>query len=111
VPTLCWTKGNIFGPPDIQTRLRMFAVASIGGFMLLCVVEGIGRLPLGDYSGIAFSSPAFTMVLSVFLLKDHFGIYRSMIGIILTVGVVIISRPTALFPVDIAPIIHAINET
>ena len=111
VPVLCWTKENIFGPPDTKTRLRMVAVACTSGFMLLCVFEGIDRLPFGDYSAIAFSSPVFTMILSIFLLKDHFGIYRSIIGILLTAGVVIISRPTALFPRDIEPVIQGENVT
>ena len=111
VPILCWTRVNIFGPPDIKTRIKLVAVASIGGFMLLCVFEGIGRLPLGDYSAIAFSSPAFTMVLSIFLLKEHCGIYRSLIGIILTAGVVIISRPSALFPIDTTTVVHIANSS
>ena len=112
IPVLCWNKENICGPPDIKTRLRMLAVACTSGTMLMCVFEGIDRLPFGDYSAIAFSSPVFTMVLSIFLLKDHFGIYRSIIGIILTMGVVIISRPTALFPTDSdQPIIPATNLT
>ena len=103
VPIICWNKKNILGPPDIKTRLRMVAIACTSGTMLMCVFEGIDRLPFGDYSAISFSSPVFVMILSIFLLKDRFGIYRSIMGILLTVGVVIISRPTALFPTDSEP--------
>ena len=76
----------------------MGAQATISGCLLLCYFEGIRRLPLGDFGAIAFSSPAFTMVLSIFMLKEHCGIYRCMVAIVLTVGVVLISRPPALFP-------------
>jgi len=110
-PVLCWGKINILGPPEVKTRLRMLAIACTSGTMLMCVFEAIDRLPFGDYHAIAFSSPVFTMILSIFLLKDHFGIYRGMVGIILTVGVVIISRPTALFPTDSDPVILRNNAT
>ena len=111
IPILCWTKVNIFGPPDVKTRLRLVAIAALAGTMLLCIFQGIGRLPLGDYSAIKFSSPAFTMVLSIFMLKDRCGILRVLIVLSLTVGVVIISRPTALFPIESAPSIANISST
>jgi len=112
VPIFFWTKVNIFGPQaDVKTKLKMGLQAALSGCLLLCYFEGIRRLPLGDFGAIAFSSPAFTMVLSIFLLKDHCGLYRIMIGTILTVGVVLISRPPALFPTDDLPAIHTENVT
>ena len=59
---------------------------------------GMIRLPLGDYQAIIFSSPVFTMILSVFLIKDRFGLYRAVVAIILTVGIIVICRPSSLFP-------------
>jgi len=110
IPFLCWTRENILGPSgDYKTRLRMGAQATISGCLLLCYFEGIRRLPLGDFGAIAFSSPAFTMVLSIFMLKEHCGIYRCMVAIVLTVGVVLISRPPALFPEDV--VVVGINGT
>ena len=106
-----WTSTNMFGPRDTGTRLRIAAQGSIGGFLLLCVFEAIARLPIGDYTAISFSSPAFTMVLSTFLLKDRCGMYRSLIGILLVAGVVIISRPPALFPDETDADIHISNMT
>ena len=99
IPVLCWKRENVLGPSgETKTRLRMGAQATISGCLLLCYFEGIRRLPLGDFGAIAFSSPAFTMVLSIFMLKEHCGIYRCMVAIVLTIGVVLISRPPALFP-------------
>jgi drug/metabolite transporter (DMT)-like permease len=104
IPVLCWTKAGILGPPgDVKARLRMGAQAVISGCILLSYFEGIRRLPIGDFGAIAFSSPAFTIVLSIFMLKDHCGVYRCIIGIVLTVGVVLISRPTAMFPEESVP--------
>jgi hypothetical protein len=42
----------------------------------------VRSLPLGDATAIFFSSPAFTMLLSTVLLKDHCGVYRVFIGIV-----------------------------
>lgn len=101
IPVLCWIKESVLGPSgDFKTRIKLAAQATISGCLLLCYFEGIRRLPLGDFGAIAFSSPAFTMVLSIFMLKEHCGIYRCMVAIILTVGVVLISRPPVLFPDD-----------
>ena len=59
---------------------------------------GMIRLPLGDYQAIIFSSPVFTMILSVFLIKDRFGVYRAVLAVILTIGIIVICRPSSLFP-------------
>jgi len=109
IPFIFWTKSNIFGPRDTATRLRIAAQGALGGFLLLCVFEAIERLPIGDYTAISFSSPAFTMLLSTFILKEHCGVYRSFIGIMLISGVVIISRPPALFPDATSADVHTGN--
>jgi len=103
IPILCFTKSNIFGSQDIKTKLRLGAQAAVASGLVLCYFEGIRRLPLGDFGAITFSSPAFTMVLSIFLLKEHCGLYRIIIATTLIVGVVLISRPSALFPNEDLP--------
>lgn len=100
VPIMWWTKSNIFGTPDFATRWRIAAQGIVGGFLLLSIFEAVQRLPIGDCTAIFFSNPACTLVLSVFLLKDHCGLYRTFIGGILIAGVVVISRPPAFFYPD-----------
>jgi len=98
VPIIWWTKSPIFGTPDFATRWRIAAQGIVGGFLLLSIFEAVQRLPIGDCTAIFFSNPACTLILSVFLLKDHCGLYRTAIGATLVAGVVVISRPPALFP-------------
>jgi len=98
VPIIWWTRSNIFGTSDFPTRWRIAAQAIIGGFLLLSIFESVERLPIGDCTAIFFSSPAFTLILSAFILQDHCGVYRTVIGGLLVAGVVIISRPPAFFP-------------
>ena len=45
--------------------------------MLLSIFEAVERLPIGDCTAIFFSTPAVTLLLSTFLLKEHCGVYRS----------------------------------
>ena len=70
----------------------------LGGALLLCVFEGVARLPIGDYTAITFSSPCVTMLLSTCLLGERCGLYRAGTGLLLVVGVVTVSRPPAIFP-------------
>ena len=76
--------------------------------MLLSIFEAVKRLPIGDCTAIFFSTPAVTLLMSTVLLKEHCGVYRLLIGTCLVIGVVIISRPPALFP---APPSAADNTT
>ena len=54
-------------------------------------------MPLGGCTAIFFSAPAFTMVLSCFILRDHCGVWRIIVAISLLSGVVILARPESLF--------------
>jgi len=98
VPIMYFGKHNIFGTPDLGTRWRIAAQGVLGGFLLLAIFEAVGRMPLGDCTAIFFSSPAFTMILSCIILKDHCGVWRCLVAITLLTGVMILSRPPALFP-------------
>ena len=73
--------------------------------MLFCVFESINRLPIGDFSAIAFSSPVFTMILSTFLLKERCGLYRISVAILLISGVIVLTRPTVMFGAQITTIV------
>lgn len=97
LPIIWWTKAPMIFR-DCATNLKIFAQGSLGGLLLLSLFLAVTNLPLGDATAMFFSSPAFTMLLSTFLLKDHCGIYRTLIAVILLTGVVILARPPALFP-------------
>jgi len=98
VPIMLLGKHNIFGTPDFATRWRLVAQGVLGGFLLLGIFVAVARMPLGDCTAIFFSSPAFTMVLSCIILKDHCGVWRCLVALTLLTGVMILSRPPALFP-------------
>jgi len=96
-PIMWCTKSPLL-PPDFATKWKVLVQGILGGFLLLSIFVAVNRLPLGDATAIFFSSPAFTMVLSAILLRDHCGLYRTFIAIILLIGVVVLCRPEALFP-------------
>merc|ERR1711994_911854 len=98
VPIMVMGKHNILGTPDFGTRWRIAAQGVLGGVLLLAIFEAVARMPLGDCTAIFFSSPAFTMVLSCIILKDHCGVWRCLVATTLLAGVMVLSRPPSLFP-------------
>ena len=98
IPIMIYKKVHPLGTPDWSTRWRVLAQGVLGGLLLLAMFKAVSCLPLGDATAIFFSSPAFTMVLSMVILKDHCGFFRFIIATVLLGGVVILSRPPSLFP-------------
>ena len=96
-PVILYKQHNIFSFQNLTTKIKVFSQAFFGGGMLFCVFESINRLPIGDFSAIAFSSPVFTMILSTFLLKEKCGIYRISVALLLMSGVLVLTRPTMIF--------------
>jgi len=98
IPIMRYGKHSMFGTPDLATRWRIGAQGVLGGILLLCIFVAVARMPLGDCTAIFFSSPAFTMVLSCIILKDHCGVWRCLVATTLLAGVMVLSRPPSLFP-------------
>lgn len=97
-PVMACFHKNPFGPSDLPTRFRIAAQGILGGILLFCIFQAVADLPLGDATAIFFSSPAFTMVLSTCILRDHCGVFRTLVAVTLLSGVVILSRPPSIFP-------------
>jgi len=108
VPIMVLGQHHILGTPDWATRWRLAAQGILGGLLLLGIFEAVARLPLGDCTAIFFSAPAFTMILSLFILKDHCGVWRILIAAMLLGGVLILSRPESLF--ETSPLNNVTNS-
>ena len=102
-------KYTFFGFCDWRTKVKVICQAGIGGGILFSVFEAIARLPIGDFSAIAFSSPVFTMILSSFILHEKCGLYRVSVGALLIVGVVVLTRPTMIFDTSSSPLTRNIT--
>ena len=98
LPLMWWTRSYPLGPPDCYTRGKILAQGVLGGLLLLCIFVAVAHLPLGDSTAIFFSSPAWTMLLSCFILRDHCGLFRTLVAVILLTGVVVLTRPPFIFP-------------
>lgn len=96
IPVMIWTKSPVI-PPDFSTRWKVAAQGILGGFLILLIFVAINSLPIGDATAIFFTSPAFTMILSTLILRDHCGVYRSVLAATLIIGVVVLSRPESIF--------------
>merc|ERR1712038_517368 len=80
-----------------RANIILLMVAIIVGIRLLLVFASFAMLPLGDSTAILFSQPVVVMLLSVFLLQEACGLYRLVAAASLLAGVLLISKPPALF--------------
>ena len=96
-PIMVWSKVSPLGPPETVPRLRLGLQAVTANILVLCYYEATMRLPLGDAGAIMFSSPVFTMIMSVFMLRERCGLYRLLVSLVLIAGVIVVSRPPAIF--------------
>jgi len=101
LPLVIRADKGFYGSEDWKTRWRVVGQGALGGFLLLSVMQAVSRLPLGDSTAIFFSSPAVTMILSFFLLKDHCGLWRIAVAGVGITGVVVVARPPGLFPPEV----------
>jgi len=97
LPLVIRSGSGILGSDDVKTRWRVLISGGLGAFLLLAVFEAVARIPLGDCTAIFFSGPGITMILSLFILREHCGIWRVFIATSALVGVVIVCRPPGLF--------------
>ena len=68
-PIMVLAKVPIFGSGDRNTKFKLGLQAFFSNILVLCYLEAMIRLPMGDFGAIAFSSPVFTMIMSIFMLK------------------------------------------
>jgi len=95
IPVLIYSKSNPLGPRG--NRIGIYMQGIVGGVLLLGIFLAVKRVPLGDCAAIFFSAPAFTLILSCLVLREHLRLYRSLITLFLLSGVVLLSRPSFIF--------------
>ncbi|TFK97490.1 drug/metabolite transporter superfamily [Pterulicium gracile] len=89
----------IFGPRGV--RLLLFCRGFFGYFGLLGVWFAIQYMSLSDTTVITFLSPILTAIACAVFLGEPFTIKQAAAGGFCLVGVVLIARPTFLFPKDL----------
>ena len=82
----------------------VFTIGLIGCLTVTCIFIGFARLPVGDAATIIFCSPIFVMIFSHVVLREHCGLYRVFVIVLLILGVTLIAKPPFLvkliFPND-----------
>jgi len=99
--SLALYKGFKFTPPrsEVRTWVILFFIGLTGGLRLLFIFISYHRLPVGDVTSIIFSSPVFVMLFSIFVFREHCGVFRVLAAISLLSGVILISKPPILFKI------------
>ena len=79
-----------------------FGLLWLMGFVKMCSIiffyGSLKGLPLGDATVIMFTSPVFTIVLGIVLLREPCSIWNLVFGMVSFLGVAIIAAPGIFFP-------------
>jgi len=86
---------NPIGPKG--KRLLLCVRGGVGFIALSCYYFSITKMTLGDAVVLSFTSPVFTAISAVFILKEKWERYDIIGAILSMVGVVLIARPGFLF--------------
>ena len=79
--------------PDLpQTKLYMVRVVLTYGAMVM-LFFALARMPIADVYALQYTTPLFTMVLAVFILKQHADKHSWLACIIGFIGTLIVMRP------------------
>ena len=78
-----------------------------GIVMILCFAA-VTTIPIGDALTVVYSSPIFTMIFSAIFLGSRLRLYKITLGLVLSLGIVLVVKPPFLFP-DIAN--HTFNNS
>ena len=96
LPLLIYSEVPVFG--DTKHLPFLCARGIAGTLALCCQFYAFQHMPLADATVIVFSSPIFTGVLAHFLLGEAWGLFDALATLLCFTGVVLIARPTFLFP-------------
>lgn len=98
LPFVLLTGSPVFGVPG--ERLPLFLRGLTGYLAFVLTYVSLRMIPLADSSTIVFSAPVFVLVIAFFVLKEECGMFQVFVLFLTITGVVLISRPTAIFGED-----------
>ena len=94
LPVMWMVKVDPRGPRESWGMIALHGL--VGCLTVICVFVGFSRLPVGDAATIIFSNPVITIILSCCILKEHCGLFRILIILVLLTGVALVAQPPAL---------------
>ena len=68
-----------------------------GIVMILCFAA-VTAIPIGDALTVVYSNPIFTMIFSAIFLGNRLRLYKITLGLVLSLGIVLVVKPPFLFP-------------
>lgn len=98
LPIVILNRDSLLGIPGQRWPLFLRGASGFLSFGMLYVAYHM--IPLADASTIVFSSPIITCIIAWLLLKEECGLFHAAIVSITFIGVLLISKPSFLFPTD-----------
>ena len=99
---LVWKRINPFGDTwSVSGLLWLMGLARSCIFIFF--IQSVINLPLGDATVIMFTSPVFTNILSIVLLREPCSIWNLVFGMFSLLGVAIVVAPEKFFSLNRSP--------
>ncbi|KAI9241739.1 MAG: hypothetical protein BYD32DRAFT_432828 [Podila humilis] len=93
----CWYLGiSPLGNPGV--RFLLFCRGLAGSCGLACFFYALSVMPLADATVVFFLGPTFTAILGRIVLKEPFTPLDALASTVSMVGVVLVAKPSVLFP-------------
>merc|ERR1711983_38293 len=81
----------------LKCFLLFFQGFCAGIIMILCFAA-VTAIPIGDALTVVYSNPIFTMIFSAIFLGNRLRLYKITLGLVLSLGIVLVVKPPFLFP-------------
>jgi len=91
-------QGLPFIPRTNYQRFMVALISLVGALTILSGFACVKFMPVGDGTTLMFTVPLFTMIFAALFLKQRLTIIKSIAGIVLMVGIVLVTKPPFLFP-------------
>ena len=98
LPIILVSRVSAIGVPGQRLLLLMRGVTAFFTFTLM--YSSFQLMPFADASTIVYAAPVFVLVIACLFLGEECGVFQVFVLILTLAGVMLIARPTFLFPDD-----------
>ena len=90
---ILFMKGETLWPGSAYLRNMLCLVGLLGSLNMLSPILSVQLMPVSDAVTLMFTAPLFTMLFSALFLKDQINLVKAISGLVLTIGIILITQP------------------
>jgi len=97
VSLILFMKGESFWPTSWYHRVMLCMIGLFGSLTMLTSFACVKYMPVPDAITLIFTAPLFTMVLAAIFMKEKITIIKTISGIVLMAGILLVTKPSFIF--------------